>query len=676
MPNHLADATSPYLLQHAANPVDWREWGSAAFEEAVSRDVPVLVSVGYAACHWCHVMAHESFEDTAVAAFMNEHFVCVKVDREERPDIDSVYMAATQAMTGSGGWPMTVFTTPAGEPFFCGTYFPPRRVQQVASFSEVLDAVASAWTARRDEVVSTAGAITEALAGRSADPAAVTGDDDLAERALGGIASTFDARAGGFGSAPKFPPSMVLEWLLRHHARTGEPRALEMARLTLDAMARGGMYDQLAGGFARYAVDATWTVPHFEKMLYDNALLVRVYAHAWRATGEPGMRRIALETAQWMLDELRTTEGGFASSLDADSEGREGAFYVWNPTQLREVLGEDDGTWAAHTLGVTVPGTFERGMSVLQRRSEPGDVGRLDDVRARLRAARGLRPRPGRDDKVVSGWNGLAVAALAEAGALFDRPDLLEAATRAAEAVLATHVHEHADGSTRLHRASRDGVPGRAAGVLEDYANLAEGLLTLSAVTGSSEGFAVAGRLLDTVLDHFTATDGGFHDTADDETDAVIARIGRPREPADGPTPSGQSAAAGALLTFAALTGSLRHREAAENALRGGLVLATRFPRAAGAALAVLEAVLDGPREVAIVGRRDDPRTAVLRSLALRSNAPGLVLAVGEPDEDRDGRELLRDRPLVGGAPAAYVCRGFVCEQPTTRPEELAVQLA
>lgn len=675
MPNRLADATSPYLAQHADNPVDWREWGSAAFEEAASRDVPVLVSVGYAACHWCHVMAHESFEDAEVAAFMNDHFVCVKVDREERPDVDAVYMAATQAMTGSGGWPMTVFTTPTGEPFFCGTYFPPRRVHQVASFSEVLAAVAAAWTERRAEVLSSAGAISEALADRLPGPAGVAGGGDLADEALARIASTYDARAGGFGGAPKFPPSTVLEWLLRHHARTGDEGALAMAVGTLDAMARGGLYDQLAGGFARYSVDTSWTVPHFEKMLYDNALLLRVYAHAWRATGAPSMRRVALETARWMLDELRTPEGGLASSLDADSEGREGAFYVWSQAQLREVLGAEDGGWAADVLGVTPAGTFEHGTSVLQRRREPEDADRLDDVRARLRAARERRPRPGRDDKVVSGWNGLAVAALAEAGALFDRPDLLEAAVAAADAVVATHVREDPDGSTRLVRASRDGVPGRAPGVLEDYANLSEGLLALSAVTGNAEGAAVAGRLLDTVLKHFAAVDGGFHDTADDETDAVIGRLGRPQDPADGPTPSGQSAAAGALLTYAALTGSLRHREAAERAGRAGLALATRFPQAAGAALAVLEAALDGPREVAIVGPRDDQRTAVLREVALRSTAPGLVLALGEPDGIPDGRELLRDRPLVGGAPTAYVCRGFVCELPTTSPEQLARQL-
>ncbi|KQY24497.1 N-acylglucosamine 2-epimerase [Cellulomonas sp. Root485] len=671
MTNRLASATSPYLQQHAGNPVDWVEWGDAAFEEAAARGVPVLVSVGYAACHWCHVMAHESFEDPATAAFMNEHFVCVKVDREERPDVDAVYMAATQAMTGSGGWPMTVFTTPTGEPFFCGTYFPPRRVRGTPSFTEVLASVAAAWTTRRGEVEESAGIIAEALAERPAEGEEV--EPSVVDRALTGLTTTFDAARGGFGGAPKFPPSMVLEWLLRHHARTGDAQALAMAETTLDAMARGGMYDQLAGGFARYSVDAAWVVPHFEKMLYDNALLLRVYLHAWRATGSALARRIATETAQWMLDELRTGEGGFASSLDADSEGREGAFYAWSPAQLREVLGDDDGAWAAYVLGVTDEGTFEHGTSVLQRRADPTDGGRFDDVRARLRADRERRPRPARDDKVVSGWNGLAVAALAEAGGLLDRPDLLDAATEAARFLLETHARRAPDGSVRLVRASRDGAAGSAPGVLEDYAHVADGLLTLSAITGEQVWFGAAGELLETALVHFAATDGGLRDTADDETDAVLGRIRALQDPADGPTPAGQSAAAGALLTYAALTGSLRHREAAERALRGPLGIATRFPRAAGAALAVVEALLDGPREVAVVGRDGDPARRALHLAALRSSAPGVVVAVGEPGGD--GLPLLRDRPLVSGVAAAYVCRGFVCDLPTTSPDALAREL-
>lgn len=677
MPNRLAAATSPYLLQHADNPVDWWEWGDDAFAEARRRDVPLLVSVGYAACHWCHVMAHESFEDPATAAFMNEHFVCVKVDREERPDVDAVYMAATQAMTGSGGWPMTVFTTPDGRPFYCGTYFPPRRVQQVPAFPEVLAALAAAWRTRREEVVASAGTIADALAHR---PAAAGAGADLVDervvaRALGALGASFDERDGGFGGAPKFPPSMVLEWLLRHHARTGDADALAMARRTLDAMARGGVYDQLAGGYARYAVDATWTVPHFEKMLYDNALLLRVHLHAWRLTGDALDRRVVEETADWLLAELRTSEGGFASALDADSEGREGAFYAWTPDGLRDALGDVDGAWAAEVFGVTATGTFEHGASVLQRRAEPDDPARFDAVRARLRAAREERPRPARDDKVVSAWNGLAVAALAEAGALLDRPDWVDAARRCAALLAERHTRSAADGD-RLVRTSRDGVAGSAPGVLEDYADVAEGYLALAAVTGESAWHARAERLLTTVLAHFGDGQGGFFDTADDETDPVLGALRRPQDPADGPTPGGQPAAAAALVTLAAATGSLAHREAAVAALQVPLQLAVRYPRAAGWALAATEALLDGPREVAVVGPRDDPGTRALHRAALASPAPGLVVAAGDPDDlDDDAPSLLRDRPLVQGRPAAYVCRGFVCERPTTDPDAVAAQL-
>ena len=679
MPNRLAASTSPYLQQHADNPVDWWEWGDDAFAEARRRDVPLLVSIGYAACHWCHVMAHESFADPATAAFMNEHFVCVKVDREERPDVDAVYMTATQAMTGSGGWPMTVFTTPDGRPFYCGTYFPPRRVGQVPSFPEVLAALAAAWTTRRDEVVGSAASVAGVLARRApteGSGAAGEVDERVVARALGALGASFDEHHGGFGGAPKFPPSTTLEWLLRHHARTGDADALTMATRTLEAMARGGMYDQLTGGFARYAVDATWTVPHFEKMLYDNALLLRVYLHAWRLTGDPLHRRVVEETAGWLLTELRTPQGGFASALDADSEGREGTYYVWTPAQLRTALGDDEGAWAARALGVTDTGTFEHGASVLQRRSEPDDVARLDAARARLRHARAARPRPARDDKVVAAWNGLAVAALAEAGALLDRPDWVDAARDCARLLDDLHVRTGPDGSARLLRTSRDGVAGAAAGVLEDYADVAEGYLTLAAVTGEHVWTARAQALLTTVLGHFGDGDGGLYDTADDETDAVLGALQRPQDPTDGPTPGGQPAAAGALVALAAATGSVGLREAALAALRVPLRVAARHPSAGGWALATAEALLDGPREVGVVGAPDDPATRALHRAALAAPAPGLVVALGDPAHlDPDAPALLRDRPLVDGRPAAYVCRGFVCERPTSDADALAAQL-
>ncbi|MGZ4619117.1 MAG: thioredoxin domain-containing protein, partial [Frankiaceae bacterium] len=413
MANRLTSSTSPYLLQHKDNPVDWWPWCGEAFEAARSRGVPVLLSVGYAACHWCHVMAHESFEDAGIAAQLNAGFVSVKVDREERPDVDAVYMEVTQAMTGSGGWPMTCFLTPEGNPFFCGTYFP--RVQ----FSQLLTRVSEVWAQRRADVQAQGRDIVRQLEAFSARPAPGGITPALLDAAAAGLAAGFDAERGGFGTAPKFPPSMVLEFLLRHAARTGESVWTELVVRTCERMARGGIYDQLAGGFARYSVDAGWVVPHFEKMLYDNAQLLRVYTHLWRATGDPLARRVARETAEFLLRDLRTGEGGFASALDADAAGGEGTTYVWTPRQLRDALGAADGVWAAAQFAVSLDGTFEHGTSVLQRLDEPDDSDRYEQIRGRLKKARDQRPQPARDDKVVAAWNGLAIAALAEAGALF-----------------------------------------------------------------------------------------------------------------------------------------------------------------------------------------------------------------------------------------------------------------
>jgi uncharacterized protein YyaL (SSP411 family) len=668
MPNRLAGETSPYLLQHAGNPVDWQPWGDAAFAAARERDVPVLVSVGYAACHWCHVMAHESFEDHEVAAFLNAHFVAVKVDREERPDVDAVYMEATQALTGQGGWPMTVFATPEGRPFYCGTYFPPAPRHGMPSFRQLLESVAQTWSQRREEVLAAGQRIVDGLAGHGltgGGEGPPTPDDlDLAVRSL---ASSYDQQRGGFGGAPKFPPSMVLEQLLRHHARTGDEQALAMAERTCEAMARGGMYDQLGGGFARYSVDDAWVVPHFEKMLYDNALLLRVYTHLWRATGSVFARRVALETADWVLRDLRTPEGGFASALDADADGVEGLTYAWTPEQLTDVLGAGDGAWAADRLTVTAAGTFEHGSSTLQLLVDPDDPQRWERVRSRLLAARDQRPQPARDDKVVAAWNGLAIAALAETGALLDRPDLVAAATATAELLVDLHV---VDG--RLRRVSRDGVVGRPAGVLEDYADVAEGLLALLSVTGDQRWLGHAGALLDTVLAHFGDRSGGFYDTADDVVDTALSAMRRPQDPTDNATPSGWSSAAGALLGYAAVTGSVEHRTAAEDAL-GVVTRLAGHARFAGWGLAVAEALADGPREVAVVGLPHDPGTAALHRAALLGTAPGAVVVVGEPGTV--GVPLLDDRPMLGGVPTAYVCRHFVCEAPTTDPAALAASL-
>ncbi len=704
--NRLRNSTSPYLLQHADNPVDWWPWCDEAFAEAARRDVPVMLSVGYAACHWCHVMAHESFEDPQTAALVNSRVVAVKVDREERPDVDAVYMTATQAMTGQGGWPMTVFMTPDREPFFCGTYFPRDHFRQL-----VLN-ISRAWREQREDVVDRAKQIVAALAEnvsataralRDGAPGAGLalgdsgfgdgfGDDqvgarfhEVADAAVAALAREYDGAKGGFGGAPKFPPSMVLEFLLRHQQRTGSPDALRMADGTCEAMARGGMYDQLGGGFARYSVDASWVVPHFEKMLYDNALLARVYLNLWRRTGSELARRVAEETCGWMLREDRTGEGGFAASLDADSEGEEGKFYVWRPAELRAVLGPDDGEFAVRVFGVTERGTFERGASVLQRRTDPEDTGRLARVRSALLAARAGRVRPARDDKVVAAWNGLAISALAEAGLLLGRPDFIAAARDAAALLAAVHL---ADG--RLIRTSRDGTArgatagdgttgeasawgatgGTTAGVLEDYACVAEGFLTLSGVTGEARWVTLAGELLEIALAAFGDGAGGFYDTAADGEPMIF----RPAEPADNATPSGTFAVAGALLSYSALAGSARHREAAGAALGVLPAIAARYPRAAGTGLAVAEAWLAGPAEIAVVGSPADELTRALHETALHAATPGAVLALG------DGAEaavpLLTGRALVNGEPAAYVCRQFTCLAPVTTPEQLRKALA
>ncbi|MEU0524179.1 thioredoxin domain-containing protein [Streptomyces niveus] len=679
MSNRLADSASPYLLQHADNPVDWWPWTPEAFEEARRRDVPVLLSVGYSACHWCHVMAHESFEDEATAEYLNAHFVSVKVDREERPDVDAVYMEAVQAATGQGGWPMTVFLNAEGEPFYFGTYFPPAPRHGMPSFRQVLEGVHSAWTERRAEVGEVAGRIVGELAGRSLAHGGegVPGEEELAQ-ALLALTRDYDQKHGGFGGAPKFPASMVVEFLLRHHARTGAEGALQMASDTCEAMARGGIYDQLGGGFARYSVDREWVVPHFEKMLYDNALLCRTYARLWRATGSDLARRVALETADFMVRELRTAEGGFASALDADSEdgtGKrvEGAYYVWTPAQLADVLGEADAEFAARYYGVTEEGTFEEGASVLQLPQGEGvvDAARVESVRQRLLAARDTRPRPERDDKVVAAWNGLAIAALAETGAYFGRPDLIERATEAADLLVRVHMDE----TTRLARTSKDGRVGANAGVLEDYGDVAEGFLVLAGVTGEGVWLDFAGFLLDSVIERFTGEGGALYDTAHD----AEPLIRRPQDPTDNATPSGWTAAAGALLSYAAHTGSEAHRTAAEGALGVVKALGPRAPRFVGWGLAVAEALLDGPREVAVVGPRGDTATAELHRTALLGTAPGAVVAVGEPSGQEASGEpefpLLADRPLVDGRAAAYVCRGFVCSMPTTEVDVLAEQL-
>lgn len=633
--------------------MDWWEWSDEAFEEARRRDVPVFLSIGYSACHWCHVMAHESFEDAGTAAYLNEHFVAVKVDREERPDVDAVYMEATVAMTGHGGWPMSCFLTPAGEPFYCGTYFP------VGTFGQVLEALVDAWRTKRDQVGGIGSSVVAQLAARQAGVLEGGYDEGTLTRAVSELRRDFDIRNAGFGAAPKFPPSMILDFLLRHHRRTGSAEALSMVEQTCQRMARGGMYDQLAGGFARYSVDAEWVVPHFEKMLYDNALLLDVYTQWWAVSGDPTARRIATETADFLLAEMRTAEGGFASALDADSEGVEGKFYVWTPAELESVLGATDAAWVVELCQVT--GTFEHGTSVLQLPDDPDDPDRWQRVRTALLDARAQRVRPGRDDKVVAAWNGLAVTALARAGVVLDKPAYVEAAVRAAE--LVRDVHLDADG--RLHRTSRDGRVGEAHGVLEDYGAFAHACVVLLAVTGDASWFELSGRLLDRLLTHFVA-EGTFFDTADDADPLVW----RPRDPTDNASPSGVSLAAEALTAYAAVSGSDRHRTAAGKALAASAGLAARAPRFAGRGLAVAETVLSGPLEIAVVGGPDE-RPELVRT-ALRHAPWGSAVVGGEPGL---AVPLMDGRDRVDRLPTAYVCHRFTCKLPVTSPDDLREQL-
>ncbi|MEE3066127.1 MAG: thioredoxin domain-containing protein [Actinomycetota bacterium] len=660
--NTLGLATSPYLRQHADNPVHWQQWTPQAMEDAAERDVPILLSIGYAACHWCHVMAHESFEDDEVAAAMNANFVCVKVDREERPDIDAVYMNATVALTGHGGWPMTCFLTPDGRPFFCGTYYPK------GGFLQLLSAVTDAWQQRRGEVEEASDHIAGELrkmSGALAGPPSGGPDVDpaLCDHAVAVVLGDQDTAHGGFGGAPKFPPSAVLEALLRNYERTGSASALQAVERTGNAMARGGIYDQLAGGFARYSVDKAWVVPHFEKMLYDNALLLRAYAHWARRTGDPLARRVTAQTAQFMLDELADGEM-FTSSLDADADGREGSTYVWTPQQLTEVLGPDDGRWAAELFAVTESGTFEHGTSVLQLPGDPDDPPRAERVRAALLAARHTRTQPGRDDKVVTSWNGLAITALAEASVALEQPELARAARRCATALLDLHVV-----GGRLRRASLGGVVGESAAILEDHATLATGLLALYQLTVEDVWLTAACELLDIALAHFADPQrpGRWYDTADDAEQLML----RPADPLDGATPSGASTITEALLTAAHLVGSVdapRYLQAATEALAAHSVLLAKAPRSAGHWISVAEAAIRGPLQIAIACH--SPRSPLLTDA--RRLAPGGAIVMGGK---MDTSALLVGRDRVRGADAAYVCRGRLCDLPVTRSTELAAAL-
>ena len=650
--NRLADETSPYLLQHKDNPVDWYPWGEEALSRAREEDRPLLVSIGYSACHWCHVMERESFEDPAVAALMNEHFVCIKVDREERPDVDAIYMDAVQAMTGHGGWPLNAFLTPEGVPFYAGTYYPPAPRQNMPSWPMVLEGIARAWREQREEITGSSERIVERLRASAAiqapdaelDPASL-------DAAQGALRRTYDADWGGWGGAPKFPAASTIEFLLRRGER-------QMALHTLRRMATGGLYDQVGGGFARYSVDNRWIVPHFEKMLYDNALLARAYLHGFQVSREPFFERVARETLDWALRELRQGEGGFASALDADSEGVEGRFYVWRLEEVRAALEPELAEAAIEHFGMSEAGNFE-GANIPVRATP--DPLRLADIKAGLLAVREQRVRPGLDDKRLTAWNALMISALADAGAVLGEPRYLDAATAAADFVLGEL--RGADG--RLLRTFNRGTAHLNA-YLEDHAFLLEALLTLYEATFDPRWFREAQRLADEILERFADPErGGFFSTAADHEPLIARR----KELEDAPIPSGSSAAAFGLLRLARLTGEARYDDAALGVIRLLHTLAPQHPHAFGHLLQAIDFHLADVREVALVGPGREPLEDVLRE----EFRPHVVLAGGDPD---DGVPLLEGRTPVDGRAAAYVCERFACQRPVTEPDELRALLA
>jgi len=707
MSNRLANETSPYLLQHADNPVDWYPWGEEALQKAKDEDKPIFLSIGYSACHWCHVMAHESFEDEDIAALMNEYFVNVKVDREERPDLDRIYMNAVQALTGSGGWPMSVFLTPDGQPFYGGTYFPPEPRYGMPSFVEVLMAVVDAWRKRRRELVAGGEQLVAAIKRQMAATGNLkpeTLKPETLSVAFENISSAFDPIHAGWGGGPKFPQPMALEFLLRYHHTTGDVRALEMVTQTLEAMARGGMYDQLGGGFHRYSVDDHWLVPHFEKMLYDNAQLARVYLHAWQVTGNEFFRTIARETLDYVVREMTVVGAAandqqmlrrqhlpgnaadlvgciaFYSTQDADSEGEEGKFFVWTPEEIRAVLGDEADPFM-EAYGVTEEGNastgsahgFE-GKSILELKGSLEEREALAEARRRLFEARKSRVHPGRDDKVLTSWNGLMLAAFAEAarvlggeGGLAERAHVyLQVARGNAEFLLS----ELRTPEGRLHHTWKDGVA-RVNGYLEDYTHLIEGLLELYQTTFDPRWYVAARELAETMIEHFSAPDGGFFDTSDDH-ETLIAR---PRELQDNAVPSGNGMAVTALLKLAGLSNERRYVELADQALAQMQSMMAQYPLGFGQWLQALGYALSQPAEIAIVGDPDAEDTQVLLAVARDGYRPFQVVGLGAPGIQPSPVSLLQDRGLLGGRAAVYVCRNHVCQAPVTEPEELRAQL-
>jgi uncharacterized protein YyaL (SSP411 family) len=670
--NRLAGETSPYLLQHAHNPVDWYPWGEEALSRAKSEDRPILLSIGYSACHWCHVMERESFENPRTAALMNSSFVNIKVDREERPDLDGIYMQAVQAMTGSGGWPMTVFLTPDGTPFYGGTYFPPEPRANMPAFDNVLTAIADAWHNRRADVLRSGKQLRDHLQ-QTLQPASTPGqlDVDILHSAGRGLAAQHDPEFGGFGTAPKFPQPMALEFLLRYWKRTGDEAARDIVVHTLDRMARGGIYDHLGGGFARYSTDSEWLVPHFEKMLYDNAQLARAYLMGYQATGNAFFKDIVEQIIGYVLRDMTDPSGGFYSTEDADSEGEEGKFYVWTPAEVRQLLGEQDARLFSAFYDVATPGNFEGRASILHMDYTPLELApKLGVTEAELLAAlergrqvlfeaRSARVRPGRDEKVLASWNGLMLRALAEAGAVLNRPDFLAAATRNAEFLL-DHMRRP-DGA--LHRTWKPGHTARLNGYLEDHANVADGLLALYEATFDERWLSAATQLADIMLERFSDTEnGGFFDTSTDHETLIT----RPKDIFDNATPSGNAVAADVLLRLAVLLDRESYRRAAEGVLRLLREPMARYPLGFARSLNALDFVLSRVKEIAIVGRPGVADTQALLRVVFEPFLPNKVVAGGSAVIP-----LLEGRDMRDGHATAYVCEHYVCQAPTTDPDQL-----